>query len=102
MKKELEQTQKENKRILNSIKLEDIVDKKKLTQDEIEAMAINADSFFNEYFDKELKVMMYKELERLGKEANTQEELLFSRGVIHGFGIIQEWFIRQTGISKEE
>ena len=89
---------------LGSIDLSDIEELKEveLTTEEHNAMAVDAEVFYDNHFKKIIKLLIQKQLERIAKEADTEEKLNFCRGTINGLYIIDEWFIQQkkTSLSR--
>lgn len=100
------------KHLLGSINLNDIEELKNIKIDDVEAMARAGDVelFYKNHFEKILKLFIQKQLELIGigiKDEKTGEkigvenieQLLFARGTINGFLLIQEWMEEQRQLS---
>lgn len=102
MEDELYKSKMLNKEQLASINARDIIklqnEDDKLNEQEIKSKAEMADNFYRNNFEKVLKLMLFRQLEFLGKQAETQGQILFGRGTINGLSLIDEWFKEQSGI----
>ena len=104
MDHELKEAQLLNRKQLASITAEDIIElqNEKLSEKEKESIAKLAHDFYKDNFDKVLKLMIFEQLEFLGKVAETQGQFLFGRGTINGLSLIDEWFKKQSGIANPD
>ncbi len=98
MDKQEENSSKLLKNLLGSVDLSDIdeLEKKELSQNEFIERAANADIFYKTYFEKILKLFIQKQLEWIGTQASTTEQLMFGRGTINGLFLIKDWFKEQS------
>lgn len=79
----------------------DIVDlEKELISDEEKMMAAcAAEIFYKKYFEKRLKLIVYKNLKRNGA-SETIGTALFFKGALFGLEEIQEWFEKQISFAR--
>lgn len=100
MTEELKELAKINKEVFGGLDIEKILNEPLLTDGEQRGMASSANAFYKAYFKKVLHGLYCERLKTMGEEVSTQEELLFSRGVIHAYGEIEKWFAKQENITK--
>ena len=86
---------------LGSINLSDIenLKDKRLTQEELDARAIDTEIFYKNHFEKIIKLFIQTQLEKIAEEADTEDKLNYCRGTVNGLYIIEEWFKQQKKIS---
>lgn len=70
----------------------------RMTNDEDQARASAADTFFNSHMEKKLKLMTHKQLIKSMSEAVNDSQLQFGRGAVYGIALVNEWFIAQKNI----
>ncbi len=101
MSKETEQSKELLRQLLTSINLEDIEELKKITLNDADALSRAADVelFYKNHFSKVIKLFIQIQLEYIGKEAETTEQLMFGRGTINGLFLIKNWFDKQVNLS---
>lgn len=101
MKNELKIAQQINREYLKSIDIQEIIEleKEKLNDGELKARAGSAYSFWKAYFKKVLTLMTFLQTMKIGKEAETQEQILYCRGVLGGLQIVEKWFEKQENIT---
>ena len=94
---------KVNREQLKSVNIDEIIklDEEKMTDEELMARAHIAQAFYNNYFKKVLKLFLFKQLQRLGDEAELAGQILYCRGTINGVNQLEEWFNKKIGIVKE-
>ncbi len=87
---------------LSSINIRDAGEllKEGLSDVEYNARANDAEIFYTKNFEKVLKLLILKQLETIGTTADNTEQLMFGRGTINGFLLVQEWFNEQVSISR--
>ena len=104
MKEELREATKKNKSYLNSINVDEIIKimKEKLSQEEVENIAGASSVFYKIYFEKVLQRMTYEQVLKSAGEDETQEQMLYSKGIIKGFEIVKEWFDEQNIITIDD
>jgi len=87
---------------LSSINISEVGEllKEGLSDVEYNARANDAEIFYTKNFEKVLKLLILKQLETIGTTADNTEQLMFGRGTINGFLLIQEWFNEQVSISR--
>ena len=85
-----------------AIDLSDIEDLKavKLNDGEYKNRASDSDVFYKNHFEKKLKLMINTQLEKIVKEAETEFDLQYCRGICNGFLLVKEWFEEQRAISR--
>ena len=102
---ELPKTQKTLIRhLLASIDLTDIV-AIQLEEDSIDeksemGRATDTEIFYKNIFSKIIKTMYQAQLEFMGKEAETTDQVIFSKGTINGLSLVKEWFEDQDALAK--
>lgn len=104
MEKELKQSIQLNREQLKSIDIREILelDEEKLNDAELQARAGSAHAFYKTYFDKVIKLMTFLQTMKMGKEAETEGQMLFGRGTLNGLYLIEEWMKQQESISMEK
>ena len=91
----------ELRRDLDSISLEELqlLNDPQLTDEELTARAGDAEIFYKNHFKKILDLLIYRQQINIIDTAKTIEQLLFVRGTLNGFYLIEEWFGEQVGLS---
>lgn len=99
----LEKSALNTKAILGSINLSDIeiLQNEGLDGEEYYARASSCELFYKRYFEKVLKLLIQKQLEEIATKALNEGQMVFGRGTINGFFLIQDWFKEQISISME-
>lgn len=89
------------RKTLGSIDFADIekLRQQTLSDEEYQARASVAESFWNNYFKDILKLKIQEQLEFTAKEA-LDDQTIFGRGTLNGLILIQEWFEGQISISR--
>lgn len=102
MSQELEHSAKQIKSA--AINLDDIEELKsiKLTDGENNQRAADSDVFYTKHFEKKIKLMLQKQMEKMMEEAVTEYDLQFCRGVYRGFQLVNKWFEKQKKISRSQ
>ena len=64
----------------------------------------HAMNFYRNNFEKELQILIFKQLDVITGNATTESEMQFIRGTLNGFYLVIDWFNNQKGIlnDKEE
>jgi hypothetical protein len=107
MSNDIKQSAELTRNNLSSIDLADIdILKKKLGIDIPEedrvARAKEANIFYNNVFEDEIKLFIQAQLEFIAKKASNTEQLMIGRGTINGLSLIKEWFERQNKIATPD
>jgi len=87
---------------LGSITIEEIDSLKEpqLTDAEYDGRANDCEIFYTKYIERVLKLFIQQQLESIGKDALNMEQVMFGRGTINGFYLLDEWFKNQVSISR--
>lgn len=86
--------------VLSSIDLSDIAElKEDITEDEEKTRAGDVETFYKLHFERVIKILIQKQLEFVGKQAENDLQLAFGRGTINGLTLIDEWLQKQVKIS---
>jgi len=62
------------------------------TEEQLSDRAADVELFYKKWGEKILKILIFKQLQLIGTQSQSLEDLWFARGTINGFKIIQEWF----------
>jgi len=73
-----------------------------LSQEELEELASEAKVFYRNFFKPVLQELQQEQLEFLGEQVNSMEQLMFVRGTLNGLMLIEEWFQQQEGVVKDK
>lgn len=102
----LQNAQKLNKEQIKSIGLDNVLEIEKeeenIEQNEIKERANVASNFYNNYFQKVIKLFLFEQLKYLGTEAENEKQLLYTRGKISGIDLIDMWFKKQVNIKESQ
>jgi hypothetical protein len=87
---------------LCSITIEEIdaLKEPQLTEAEYNGRANDCEIFYTKYVERVLKAFIQQQLESIGKDALNMEQVMFGRGTINGFYLLDEWFKNQINISR--
>ena len=91
---------------LSALDLSDVFDilrkKHNFKEEDRMARANEAERFYRSQFEEELKIIIQKQLEKIAEKATSDLQLQFSRGVIYGLALIDEWFRTQVRVASPE
>lgn len=78
-------------------KVFELSENKELSKETIEERAANAMNFWNNQFKEQLQKMIFTQYENIGK---TELSFDFIKGTLNGLGLIEDWFVGQITIAK--
>jgi hypothetical protein len=82
-----------NRKLIGSISLNDIIFEEELTPTEQKKYLQDAEMIYNNpVFSNELKKMIQRQLEFIGMESTSQDEVYIARGTMNGFDLLIERF----------
>lgn len=90
-----------NKKQLIAMDIDEVLEleEEKISDTELLARASDAMIFYNHYFKKVLKLLVFEQMKWGNTQARTPDEMLINKGSINGLYIVEEWFKEQ--LSKE-
>ena len=104
MEKELKAAKKANEEILTWLKAKDFLlfDKNRLSEVEILERAGTYQIFWRTYLEKDLARITWAQTQMMAQSVETNEQLLFLRGIIEGINIVKRYFEEQNNLALEK
>jgi hypothetical protein len=104
MEKTLKKAKQENEEILLWLKAKDFVnkDKEKLDEAQLLERAGTYQIFWRTYLEKDLARITDQQLRFMADTVETEEQLLWLRGVIAGLDLVKKYFEEQNNLAMEK
>lgn len=104
MEKTLKKARQENEEILQWLKAKDFINKDKERLDEVQLLekAGTYQIFWRTYFEKDLSRIVDQQLRYMADTVETEEQLLWMRGVIAGMDIVKKYFEEQNNLAMDK
>ena len=89
-----------NKKQLIAMDIDEVLEleEEKIDGAELSARASSSAVFYNTYFKKVLKLLVYEQMKWGNTQATTPDEMLINKGSINGMYVVDEWFKKQLSI----